>query len=155
MGCGSGILSIAAAKLGCSPVCAFDVDPDAVAAAKENAAQNGVAVDCREFALGGGAVTLDSSIEAAKGLYPDLAFPRPRTRRPAPFPPADLVVANILGPLLVSFAGEISSMSKSRLVVSGMLDTQRADVLAAFEPFGFREESRRAAGEWSTSLLVR
>ena len=155
MGCGSGILSIAAAKLGCSPVSAFDVDPVAVAAARENAAQNGVEIDCREFALGGGSVTVDSSIEAAKGIYPDLAFPRPATRAPAPFPPADLVVANILGPLLVSFAGEISSMSKSRLVVSGMLDTQRAEVLAAFEPFGFREESRRAAGEWSTSLLVR
>ena len=43
MGCGSGILSIAAAKLGYAPVSGFDVDPEAVAASQENAAKNVVA----------------------------------------------------------------------------------------------------------------
>ena len=155
MGCGSGILSIAAVKLGYAPVSAFDIDPDAVAAASENARRNGVAVDCRVFALGGGTVTVDSSIDAAKGVYPDLAFERPPVRAAAPFPPADLVVANILGPLLVSFAEEIASMAKSRLVASGMLESQRDEVLVAFAPLGFREISRRTAGEWSTLLLGR
>ena len=74
MGCGSGILSIAAAKLGFAPVAGFDIDEEAVQASKENAETNGVSVDYRTFALGRGAVTLDASIEAAKGLYPDLAL---------------------------------------------------------------------------------
>ena len=68
MGCGSGILSIAAAKLGYAPVAGFDIDEEAVAAAKENAEKHGVQVDYRAFALGKGAVALDSSIEAAKGI---------------------------------------------------------------------------------------
>ena len=155
MGCGSGILAIAAAKLGFSPVAAFDVDDDAVKAARENAELNGASVDCRVFALGGGTVDASGAVEAAKGLYPDLARTPPPVRAPAPFPPADLVVANILGPLLVAFADEIASMCRSRLVVSGMLDSQRDEVLAAFAPLGFAEASRRTAGEWSTSLLVR
>ena len=66
MGCGSGILSIAAAKLGFSPVAGFDIDDDAVNASRENAARNGVSVDYRLFALGKGAVTLDESIEAVR-----------------------------------------------------------------------------------------
>src|SRR5204863_3412814 len=45
LGCGSGVLSIAALRLGFGPVRAFDIDPLAVSATAENAAQNGVAVD--------------------------------------------------------------------------------------------------------------
>ena len=73
MGCGSGILSIAAAKLGFAPVVGFDIDDEAVRASRENAEKNGVTVDFRAFALGKGSVSLEASIEAAKGLYPDLA----------------------------------------------------------------------------------
>ena len=47
VGCGSGVLAIAAAKLGHAPVVAVDVDPSAIAATGENAARNGVAVDVR------------------------------------------------------------------------------------------------------------
>jgi ribosomal protein L11 methyltransferase len=47
VGCGSGVLAIAAAKLGHAPVVAVDVDPSAVAATDENAARNGVRVDAR------------------------------------------------------------------------------------------------------------
>jgi ribosomal protein L11 methyltransferase len=51
VGCGSGVVSIAAAKLGFAPVTAFDVDPDAVAATRENARANDVeiAVNCADF----------------------------------------------------------------------------------------------------------
>jgi len=154
MGCGSGILSIAAAKLGYRPVAGFDIDEDAVAASRENAEANGVDVDYRAFALGGGTVTLDSSIEAAKGVYPDLALQNaaPRTDV-APFAPADLVVANILGPLLIAFAGEISGYVKRSLVVSGILSDIYPEVLAAFKAKGFAEVSRKAYGEWTTALL--
>ena len=156
MGCGSGILSIAAAKLGYAPVAGFDIDEEAVAASRENAAKNGVQVDYRTFALGKGAVTLDSSIEAAKGIYPDLALQGKRND-PAmrPFEPADLVVANILGPLLIAFADEIVGYVKKHLVISGILTELYPEVLAAFTSRGFAEVSRKDLGEWSTGLLVR
>lgn len=156
MGCGSGILSIAAAKLGYAPVAGFDIDEEAVAASKENAEKNGVQVDYRAFALGKGAVTLDSSIEAAKGIYPDLAL-QGKANDPSarPFEPADLVVANILGPLLIAFADEIVGYVKKNLVISGILTELYPEVLAAFTSRGFREVSRKNLGEWSTGLLTR
>ena len=156
MGCGSGILSIAAAKLGFSPVAGFDIDEDAVNASRENAALNGVSVDYRLFALGKGAVTLDESIEAAKGVYPDLALQgREVDSCDAPFAPADFVVANILGPLLIAFADEIASYAKKTLIVSGILSELYPEVLAAFQSRGFREVSRKTIGEWTTGHLSR
>ena len=156
MGCGSGILSIAAAKLGFSPVAGFDIDEDAVNASRENAELNGVAVDYRLFALGKGAVTLDESIEAAKGVYPDLALQgRDVGSGAAPFTPADFVVANILGPLLIAFADEIAGYAKKTLIVSGILSELYPEVLAAFQSRGFREISRKTIGEWTTGHLSR
>jgi len=156
MGCGSGILSIAAAKLGFSPVCGFDIDEEAVQASRENAAKNGVGVDFRKFALGRGAVTLDASIEAAKGVYPDLAL-QGQANDPSepPFAPADLVVANILGPLLIAFADEIVTYVKRDLIVSGILTELYPEVLAAFVARGFAETSRKTLGEWTTGHLTR
>ena len=156
MGCGSGILSIAAAKLGCSPVYGFDIDEDAVAASRENAALNGAEVDYRLFALGKGAVSLDDAIEASKGLYPDLALQGSGVdTSAAPFPPSDIVVANILGPLLTVFADEIVSYAKGTLVISGILDELYPEVLSAFIRRGFSEVSRKTIGEWTTGLLIR
>ena len=156
MGCGSGILSIAAAKLGFSPVAGFDIDEDAVNASRENAAMNGVSVDYRLFALGKGAVTLDESIEAAKGVYPDLALQgRDVGSGEAPFAPADFVVANILGPLLIAFADEIALYAKKTLIVSGILEELYPEVLAAFQSRGFSEVSRKTIGEWTTGHLSR
>ena len=156
MGCGSGILSIAAAKLGFSPVAGFDIDEDAVNASRENAALNGVSVDYRLFALGKGAVTLDESIEAAKGVYPDLALQgRDVGSGAAPFAPADFVVANILGPLLIAFAEEIASYAKKTLIVSGILNELYPEVRGAFAALGFSEVSRKTIGEWTTGCLCR
>lgn len=156
MGCGSGILSIAAAKLGCSPVCGFDIDEDAVNASRENAELNGVNVKYFLFALGKGAVTLDDTIEASKGLYPDLALQgRDVGAAEAPFKPADIVVANILGPLLIAFAAEIASYVKRTLVVSGILNELYPEVRGAFAALGFTEVSTKTIGEWTTGLLAR
>lgn len=156
MGCGSGILGIAAAKLGFAPVAGFDIDEAAVRAAHENAARNGVEVDFREFALGKGIGSIDASIEAAKGLYPDLALQRSGEVASAErFEPAELVVANILGPLLIAFADEIAGYAQRRLIVSGILSELYPEVLAAFVSRGFREDSRKTLGEWTTGLLTR
>ena len=128
MGCGSGILSIAAAKLGFADVEGFDVDQVAVDSALENAARNGVEVRYRRFALGRKPV-----------LAPERTY--------------DLVAANILGPLLIRFADEICAYVRGKLVVSGILDDIYEDVLAAYASRGFREVSRKTIGEWTTGLL--
>ncbi len=66
-GCGSGVLSIAAAKLGFSPVIAVDIDPLSVEATRDNAARNGVEVEARQADI--------------------TAEPRPRQRRSSPTSP--------------------------------------------------------------------
>ena len=136
MGCGSGILSIAAAKLGFQPVVAFDVDQEAVEASAENCAANGVSIDCRRFALGRGGAPAAAELPRPEGGYA-------------------LVAANILGPLLIRFADEITPCCADRLIVSGILNELYPEVLAAYERRGFREESRRTLGEWTTGLLRR
>jgi len=129
MGCGSGILSIAAAKLGFAPVAGFDVDQEAVDASLDNAAANGVNVDVFRYGLGA------------------------KVKRE--LPEADLVVANILGPLLIRFADEIVPCVGRRLVISGILSELYPEVLAAYKSRGLVEVSRRAIGEWTTGLLAR
>ena len=127
MGCGSGILSIAAAKLGCRPVRGFDVDQEAVDASVENAAANGVAVEFFKYGLGS------------------------KNRRD--LGTADIVVANILGPLLIRFADEIAPCATGSLVISGILTELYPEVLADYVARGFREISRKTIGEWTTGLL--
>ncbi len=129
MGCGSGILSIAAAKLGFSPVCGFDVDQEAVDASTENAAENGVAVEYFKYGLGA------------------------KIRRD--LPKANLVAANILGPLLIRFADEIVPCVGDRLIISGILTELYPEVLKAYEARGLKEVARKTFGEWTTGLLVR
>ena len=129
MGTGSGILSIAAAKLGCAKVTAFDVDEEAVEAAKENAEKNGVAIELFKYGLGA------------------------KVRRELPV--CDLVVANILGPLLIRFADEITPTVGRHLVISGILTELYPEVLSAYTAHGFREVSHKTIGEWTTGLLVR
>ena len=129
MGCGSGILSIAAAKLGCRPVRGFDVDNEAVEASVANAAANGVEVEFFRYGLG-------ARVKRDLGA-------------------ADLVVANILGPLLIRFSGEIAPCASRDLVVSGILTELYPDVLAAYGERGFSEVSRKTLGEWTTGHLRR
>ena len=171
MGCGSGILSIAAAKLGFRPVVGFDIDEDAVEASKENAAKNGVDIEFFKFALGKGAISLDESIEAAAGVYPDLALNLEEASRVArrtmgeaeeasrvarrTMGEAEVVVANILGPLLIAFADEVAAYAKHTLIVSGILNELYPEVLAAYTARGFTEISHKTIGEWTTGLLRR
>ena len=129
MGCGSGILSIAAKKLGFKSVSAFDVDQEAVDATLENAAKNSVELEVFRYGLG-------SNVKR-------------------PLPPGDLVVANILGPLLIRFAEEISAAAPKLLVISGILTELYPEVLAAFVARGYAEVSRKTIGEWTTGLLER
>jgi len=116
VGCGSGILAIAAAKLGFRRTVAVDNDPVAVEIARTNARLNGVA-------------------DAVEILQADLET--------APLPSGfDLVIANILAGTLIANAGTLAAALKpgpgSRLILSGLLATEADEVLAAFAPLGLR-----------------
>ena len=129
LGCGSGILSIAARKLGYAPVTGVDYDAAAVRISAENARENGV---------------------------PDVAF-APCDVTEDPIPRARVVVANILAPVLVRAAHRIAAAvepgPRAALVLSGILGTQYAEVRAAYEARGFREERSLALGEWTSGLF--
>ena len=136
MGCGSGILSIAASLLGVRDVRAFDVDEEAVRATRENAAENGVSFPCVRFALG-----RKAALPNALAVAGSLSF--------------DLVVANILGPLLIRFADEVAAPVGKFLVLSGILSELYPEVRAAYEARGFAEISSKTKGEWTSGLFVR
>ena len=129
VGCGSGILSIAAALEGFRDVHGFDNDPDAVRNANENAEANGLGV---LFSDG------------------DLSVPGTAT-------PADVVAANVLAPVLVRFACEVGALVNpgGRLILSGILDEQYDEVRAAYAALGFTELSNRLIGEWRTGLFAK
>ncbi len=107
-GCGSGVLAIAALKLGCRSATAMDVDPQAVLATRRKAADNDVA---SQLCVAGGAAGI-------KGRF-------------------DIVVANILAGPLIQFAESITSTIARRgmLALSGVLCEQADDVMAAYEPW--------------------
>ena len=67
---------------------------------------------------------------------------------------ADIVAANILGPLLIAFADEIASYARKTLIISGILNELYPEVLAAFASRGFTELSSKTIGEWTTGLLT-
>jgi ribosomal protein L11 methyltransferase len=120
-GCGSGILAIAAAKLGASGVVGTDVDPQAILASVANARVNAAGA---EFALPDG----------LSGVAP------------ASF---DVVVANILANPLRLLAPALAQKVRpgGRIVLSGVLDTQAADVVAAYGDW-FNMEVWNADGAW-------
>ena len=129
VGCGSGILAIAAALEGFREVRGFDNDPDAVRNANENAAANGL-----------GALFFEGDLSA-----PDVTAP------------ADVVAANVLAPVLVRFAREVGAFVNpgGRLILSGILDEQYGEVRDAYAALGFAEISSRLIGEWRTGLFSR
>ena len=131
LGCGSGILSIAARKLGFKRVRGVDYDAAAVRVAAENARDNGV---------------LDVGFSLC-----DVTADR--------IPEADVVIANIIAPVLAAAAPRIaravSRAPGAALVLSGILETQYPAVRAAYEAQGFAEESALASGEWKSGLFRR
>ncbi len=127
LGCGSGVLAIAAAKLGWGPVLGVDHEREAMAATRDNAAANGVQVAAERFDL----------------------------LRDGRAPSAPTVTANLLRPLLlaVSRAG-FAGAPPANLVVSGLLRHEADETAAAFSRHGLRERSRRQSDEWVGLLLV-
>lgn len=124
LGCGSGVLAIAAAKLGFGPIAALDCDRGALRATAGNARANAVVMDRVQRA--------------------DL--------RAQPAPAADVIVANLMRPLLLRVA-ELLQEPPRTLIVSGLFDEEVDEVVASFAPL---EERRRLSSQgWSASLLRR
>jgi ribosomal protein L11 methyltransferase len=125
VGCGSGILSIAAAKLGAASVLALDIDPDCVRITRENAERNSCAdlIDARRGSL--------SSRYALGGEF-------------------DVIVANIIAGTIIDLASEFLAVlaPNGRLVASGIIGEREAAVTAALSAGGMRIDSVRTMGEW-------
>jgi ribosomal protein L11 methyltransferase len=142
VGCGSGILSVAAIKLGASHALAVDIDRQAVPVTQENAETNGVA---GKIEPGHGSVTevLDGKFSITK---------------------APLVLANILAPIIVRLFGDgLADLVApgGRLVLSGILDTQwedaggTSDLRQAVSEHGFQIKDLRRSGDWVAVCLER
>ena len=129
LGTGSGILAIAAARLGVGHVLACDSDPDAVAATETNATLNGVAGRVRPIV--GDAATLAAE-------------------------PAPLVLANLLAAAHRALAERYARLvaPNGMLVAGGLLDAEGDDVAGALADHGFRRETTCRLEGW-TSLALR
>jgi ribosomal protein L11 methyltransferase len=142
LGCGSGVLAIAAAKLGFAPVVAIDAEQQAVDATRANALANGVALPAP-----GSAATV-----SVLGRIPALESVERGDLRNAPAPKADVVAANLMRPLLLRVAELWGGEPPATLIVSGLLDHEADEVAAAFAPL--RERKRLSSLGWSALLLT-
>ena len=123
VGCGSGILSIIAARLGASRVLGIDIDDEAVTASEENGELNGV-MDTAHFQIGD--LTEGEDFQA------------------------DVVVANLLTHLVLRLSPDIPKhmLPGGRYVTSGILVEQEASVVQALEELGFTVLETAEKGDW-------
>jgi ribosomal protein L11 methyltransferase len=131
VGTGSGILAIAAAKLGYAPVEAFDFDPDAVRVARENARKNKV----------------DKRLRLARGDITRLPL-RPARQ-------FDLICANLISTLLIAERRRIVHRLKpgGTLVLAGILAKEFVEVERAYADSKLRLCSRRVENEWCSGAF--
>lgn len=129
VGCGSGVLSVAAALLGASPVVGVDVEAAAVDNTRTNAERNGVA----------GVITASTDpVGVVEGTF-------------------DVVVANILAPVLIALADEITRRVTpgGRLILAGLIAEQRASVVNAYERLGLMHSETDQRGNWVGLVFIR
>ena len=134
VGTGSGVLAIAAARLGFGPVLGLDHELESVAAARDNASINGTPIEVRRFDLR------------------SQALPWPHRRPGAER--GTVVVANLLRPLLLELARKMST-APAHLLAGGLLQGEVEEVAGAFAGrLGLRERERRDSGEWAAVWLA-
>lgn len=129
VGTGTGVLAIGAAHLGGRPVVAFDTDADAVRVARANLETNGVA-------------------DRIQLWHGDLGQAR------GPF---DLVLANLLAPVLIRLANDLADALADGgvLIASGLLVEQREEVAGAFVSAGMAVTDQRTDDEWVALVATR
>ena len=132
IGCGTGVLALAGLRLGASSAISFDFDPVAVEVAERNIARNG------------GADNLE--------LFQADVF----EWEPLPGQQADVVLANLFSTVLQkAFPRLIAAMKQDGiLIISGILNTQTAETLAAAEAAGLRVVKSVTRGKWTTVQLI-
>lgn len=130
VGCGSGILSIAALKLGAGSVVGTDVDGDCITSTHENMTVNHLAENSGEFYVG--------------NLIDDKAFQEKIGTG------YDLVVANILADIIIPMAPALYQCAKEQgvLITSGIIDFKENEVKEALEQAGFEILEVNHQGEW-------
>jgi ribosomal protein L11 methyltransferase len=129
VGCGSGILSIAAIKLGAQAALGVDIDPESIKNARENADTNGIG---DELILGVGSVG-----EILAGEFP--------------WKTAPLVMANILAPVIIRlFHTGLAELVEpgGTIILSGILNEQAQGVVGAGEAKGLRLGQQQQMGDW-------
>jgi ribosomal protein L11 methyltransferase len=131
VGTGSGVLAIGAALLGATRVIALDVDPSSPQVVAENASRNGVATSIR------------ASTEPLAAVAAE--------------PPFDLVVANLLAPILVELAPDLRRVTApgAPLVISGLLADRWHEVLAALHGFTVATDGVGTDDGWAAVVLTR
>lgn len=134
LGCGSGILSIAALRLGAERAFACDVDPTCVTVASENAALNGV--DPSRYTVRAGDVTADR--ELAREFGADY----------------DIVVANIVADVIIALAPKVRPLLKAGgvFLCSGIIDDRASEVRAKLEEGGWTIDEERSDQGWFSYL---
>jgi ribosomal protein L11 methyltransferase len=131
LGSGSGVLAIAAARLGFAPVLAVDHEPESVQAARANAVVNGARIEVKRLDL---------------------------RRQPLPLPDprgawsSCVVLANLLHPLLLELANTLPQ-APAHLLASGLLPEQLGEVAGAFARVGLRVRARREHAGWAALWL--
>jgi ribosomal protein L11 methyltransferase len=135
VGCGSGILSIAARKLGAARVLGVDVDEASIESSRENAALNGIETESLVLARGSVREILEGEV---------------------PFRRAPLVMANILAPILIRLLenGLASLLAEGGvLLLSGILEEQETRLLDAARRNSLRILERHQQGDWVAFAL--
>jgi len=124
VGCGTGILSIIASKLGASHVDAVDIDEVAVRVTEENCAANRVS----------------QTVSVYKGVLSDL----PKVK-------ADVIVANIIADVVIGLSGIVGGYLKKDgiLIASGIIRERKQEVIDAYNDKGFELVSTDEMGEWT------
>ena len=134
LGCGSGILSIAALLLGAESAFACDIDEKAVGVAYENAALNGIGKD--RYTVRAGDVLTDAGLQKEMGTG------------------YDIVAANIVSDVIIALAPAVRRLMKEggRFLTSGIIDDRAEEVRARLEEAGFTVEEANSSEGWYSFL---
>lgn len=157
LGCGSGILAVALAKLGAAEVLAVDNDQIAVTATLENVQRNGVEhVRVVEGSLGAGA-GLPHWLGSDWGASQRAANPSQGGVALVPEGEFDLIAANILANVHVLLAGDLTRALKAGglLLTSGIIADREDDVEHAFRAAGLRPQERLQEGDWVALVHIK
>jgi ribosomal protein L11 methyltransferase len=156
VGAGSGVLAIAAAKLGYEPVVALDNDRESVRAILANAAVNGVEIEARRFDLRCESLPWLAGTGERDGVR--AGSPAPSNTEQERGPEPAIVLANLLRPLLLDLADVMPASRPPEdldLIASGLLREQADEVAQEFaRRLGLRERARRERGEWVALWLT-